>query len=218
MSHLHLPDGLLPWQVLVAGWALLLVMLHIAGRRTSGPAARRKLPEFAALAAAMLLAMAVPLGPLPIHLNLGALAGILLGPWFGAMAVFTANLFMALVGHGGITVLGLNTIITGSEPVVAYWCYRLLGTRLSRPVAAGIGTLTALSLSSYAAVGVLAAAGHAEHWLDRVPAQVFGLTAPLGMAAGALPLILLVACVEAALTAGLVAYLARLRPGLLADR
>ena len=42
MSHLHIPDGVLPLWLIVAGWVITLALLFISARRLSGPQARAR--------------------------------------------------------------------------------------------------------------------------------------------------------------------------------
>jgi cobalt/nickel transport system permease protein len=66
-----------------------------------------------------------PLGPTSVHFALNGFAGVLLGP-----AVFPALfvgllLQMALFGHGGVTTLGANTVMMGTGGWFAYHVFRL---------------------------------------------------------------------------------------------
>ena len=88
-----------------------------------------------------------PLGFLPVHLNLTVLAGIFLGPWLGLIAVFVVNFILALLGHGGITVLGLNTLVVGSEAFLGYYIFMALRQRVRITLAASTATVLALTFS-----------------------------------------------------------------------
>lgn len=129
MSHIHLPDGVLPFvwwftaDLLAIGWLLLVE------RRVRGRSLRRQLPLPGAMGALMLLTMSVPLGPLPFHLNLTVLTGMIAGPWLGFITVFVVNAMLSLLGHGGLTVIGLNSLIMGVEVVLGWWLFH----RLLRP-------------------------------------------------------------------------------------
>jgi len=78
----------------------------------------------------MLVAMNLEILPLAYHINLSVVSGILLGPALGFLAAFIANLMLALMGHGGITVMGLNTLLLGSEAVLGHTVFHLLQNRL----------------------------------------------------------------------------------------
>lgn len=119
MAHLHLPDGVLPFYLWAAGYVVVavgLLLLWLKFRRA------RNLPVFARagfFAALMVVAMSFHVAPLGYHLNLAALAGIVAGPAAALLACLFANVILALLGHGGVTVVGLNTLTLGVEAVVA---------------------------------------------------------------------------------------------------
>lgn len=156
MSHLHIGDGILPWWLLAAGLAGTLALVAAALFRLGRN--RRQLPRVAVMAAVGLAAMSIPLG-LPVHPNLAALAGIILGPLNGFLSAFVVNLFHALLGHGGVTVLGVNSLLVGSEALLAGALFRLLGgaKRLLPNVA--LAVTVALLVSTLLALGAVGAAG-----------------------------------------------------------
>ncbi|MCL6450131.1 MAG: energy-coupling factor ABC transporter permease [Acetobacteraceae bacterium] len=206
MSHLHLPDGVVPGPWLVAGYlgaAALLALAVLRLRRQDWVAA---LPRLGGVAGMMLLAMSIPLGFLPYHLNLTVLAGVVLGPWGGALAGFCVCLLLALVGHGGITVLGLNTLVLGGEAVVGWALYRLARLRLPPALAAGLATLVTLSLSMAAVVAFLAVA---------LSGTGFEIRRFLPLA---LPFLGVGAVVEAGVVGALTGFLGAVRPDLLEGR
>src|SRR5512137_2894040 len=123
MSHIHIPDGILPLWLVVAGWVVTLALLFISSRRLSGPEARRKMPLLGVMAAVMLVGMSTEFVPIAYHVNLAVLAGIIVGPAMGLMAAFIVDLILALFGHGGITVVGLNTLIIGAECALGYFIF-----------------------------------------------------------------------------------------------
>jgi cobalt/nickel transport system permease protein len=110
------------------------------------------------MAAVSLVAMNIPLG-LPLHLNLAALAGIILGPVLGFLAVFIVNLFNALVSHGGLTMLGINALLVGSEALVAGGLFLLLGGARRLLINSSISVLVALLVSTLLVVTVAGLAG-----------------------------------------------------------
>ncbi|MGI6575701.1 MAG: energy-coupling factor ABC transporter permease [bacterium] len=155
MTHLHIPDGVLSGLWLVAGYAISGVLLAYALHRNRGIAGNEMLPRIGVVAAVMLLAMSIPVGVLPIHLNLTVLGGILLGPWLAFIAVFLVNLFLALIGHGGITVLGWNTFLLGMEAMVGGGLFKFFAKRLNVVAAATGATILAVTLSLLLLVGLV---------------------------------------------------------------
>lgn len=162
MSHIHIPDGVLPWWLWVGAWALTIALLGIASIRAQGADSRRAVPLIGAVAALVLVSMSSEIVPLAYHINLTVIAGVLLGPWLGSIAAFIVVTILALLGHGGVTVIGLNTLMIASEMALG-WALVRAGTRLLggariRPVAA-IATVVTLAITTTLLVGVVALAG-----------------------------------------------------------
>lgn len=155
MSHLHIPDGVIPLFWLALSFILCLVLLGIAIYQTKREDVQKKVPRIGIISALMLLSMSVPLGFIPYHLNLTVLAGIILGPWLGFISIFIVNLILSLIGHGGITVVGLNSLIIGSEVFLGYYLFRSLRKLLQIPLAAGVATMITLLISSLLMIGVV---------------------------------------------------------------
>ncbi len=212
MSHLHLPDGLLPVWLWAGGLALALLLLARASHLARDHSPQR-IAYQGALGALMLAAMAVPLGPIEYHLTLAGAVGVLLGGAGAFQVAFVVSAILALMGHGGLTVVGLNALILGAAATVAGRAYRLLHR--------GVTPATALALSTVAGQLVAAVLWVAVLWLGmrlRVGALVPGAEPDLRhglFAALAAPLWLLGFVVEALVAFGLGRFLARVQPGLL---
>ncbi|MHB1135839.1 MAG: energy-coupling factor ABC transporter permease [Coriobacteriia bacterium] len=162
MSHIHIPDGVLPWWLWIAGWLAAAALLGIAARRATRTGSRRAVPLIGAVSALVLVSMSSEIVPIAYHVNLTVIAGVLLGPWLGVIAAFIVVLVLALLGHGGVTVMGLNTLVIGTE-IALGWALvrggtRLLGIKKIRPVA-GIATVLTLALTTTMLVGIVALAG-----------------------------------------------------------
>jgi cobalt/nickel transport system permease protein len=106
----------------------------------------------------MLIGMSLEVVPLAYHLNLSVLAGILLGPAMAFIASFLVNFMLGLVGHGGLTVVGLNTLILGLETFSGYWLFRFFQGLLKPALAAGISVLLTLFFSTSLVIGLVAVA------------------------------------------------------------
>lgn len=131
MSHLHIPDGLLPmtWVAVWSAFAIAFFMISMYMLRRNWGA--RIIARISIFAAVMILAMSVEWFGV-YHLNLAVLAGILLGPWAGFIAQALANVILALMGHGGITSLGLNIVIVGTEAMVGYLIFKAMSLLMMR--------------------------------------------------------------------------------------
>ena len=160
MSHIHIPDGVLPLWLVAAGWVMTLALLFLVARRLSGPAMGRKIPLLGVVAALMLVGMSTEFVPIAYHVNLSVLAGIIVGPAMGFLAAFIVILILALFGHGGITVVGLNTLIIGTECALGYFVFRglvrLLRRQKSVAIPAGASVIITLFVSTLLLIGVVA--------------------------------------------------------------
>lgn len=162
MSHIHIPDGVLPWWLWVTGWVLALGLLSVASRFAIRTESRRAVPLIGAVSALVLVSMGSEIVPLAYHINLTVIAGVLLGPWLGAISAFIVVLVLALLGHGGVTVIGLNTLVIATEMALGWALVRggarLLGHARIRPVAS-VATVLTLAITTSMLVGIVAIAG-----------------------------------------------------------
>jgi len=159
MSHIHLPDGVIPFVWWFGGYIAALLVAIFVLRQIDKDSVRRKIPIAAVMAAVMLITMSIPLGFLPFHLNLSALAGILMGPGLGFVIAFVVNIFMAMMGHGGVTVIGLNTLIIGAEAVLAFLIFSGLRNKLQQSFSSGISVALALVVSISLMLAVVGLSG-----------------------------------------------------------
>jgi len=158
MSHIHIPDGVLPLWLVALGWALTAVIVGLAVRRSSRTDLGRRVPLLGAISALMLVAMSSELIPIAYHVNLTVVAGILLGPALSVVAAAVVVTLLALLGHGGVTVIGLNVVVIASEMVVGGLLFRGLLRLMGRPRAswaAGVATVITLALTTTMLVGIV---------------------------------------------------------------
>jgi cobalt/nickel transport system permease protein len=124
----HISEGVLSPAVLAAGAGLTVVGTAIGLKRMDYEA----IPRVAILSAAFFVAtlIHVPVGPVGLHLVLNGLMGLLLG-WLAVPAILIALFLQALLFQfGGLTVLGVNTVIMALPAVFCYYLFRPL---LRRP-------------------------------------------------------------------------------------
>lgn len=119
---MHIPDGMLPGSVCIAGYALTAAGTAIALNRIKkldNP--RQEIPKVSVLTAAFFVAswIHIPIPPTSVHLLLNGLLGALMGH-FAFPAILIALFLQAVMfGHGGLTTLGVNQIIMGFPAVLA---------------------------------------------------------------------------------------------------
>jgi cobalt/nickel transport system permease protein len=123
------------------------------------------IPRVAILSAAFFVAslIRVPVGPVGLHLVLNGLMGLLLG-WVAVPAILIALFLQALLFQfGGLTVLGVNTVIMAAPAVFCFYAYRALLRRPGTPAAAGAFACgaTAILLSGLLVAAALITTGQA---------------------------------------------------------
>ncbi|MBI1799729.1 MAG: energy-coupling factor ABC transporter permease [Candidatus Eisenbacteria bacterium] len=209
MSHLHIPDGVLPAWLWGGGLAFALVALWVSTRATRNESSR-SVAWRGALGGLVLAAMAVelPLGPIEYHLSLVGPVGVLAGPAAAFQLVFVVSAILAFAGHGGFTVVGLNALVLGSGAVIARPTYSRLRMRFAPAAALALATGVSQGVSGLMWIAVVAVALRA-----RPGAAGLGRVALLGGLA--LPLWLAGVLIECAVAFGLARFIARVRPDLL---
>jgi cobalt/nickel transport system permease protein len=143
------------------------VAVGISLLRLRGSDLKKKIPLLGALSAVMLVAMSLEILPLAYHINLSIVAGILLGPALGFLAAFIVNLMLALMGHGGITVIGLNTILLGTEAMLGHTLFYLLHKRLPVFWRAAVAAVLTLFITTLVLIGIVAASHVDPELFDR---------------------------------------------------
>jgi cobalt/nickel transport system permease protein len=217
--HIHVPDGVLPLWLWMLGYSIIIIFLFIAVRKVRGEEKRGIYA--AAMAAIMLVAMSIPLG-VPYHINLTVLAGIILGPWWALIATFVTNLILATFGHGGITIVGLNTIVTWFESLVGFYMFKVLRKAFMQKnwglaTASGASTFTALMLSTILVIGIVAASGinpaeiihHENHGGEETQISI------AIFAALTIPIAVVGAVIEAVVTSLILVYVKKVKPTLI---
>ena len=115
---MHISEGVLSGPVLISGGALAAVGTAIGLKKLDYD----RIAQAAILSAALFVAslIHVPIGPSNAHLILNGLVGLLLG-WAAFPAILVALVLQAtLFQFGGITALGVNTIIMALPAVLCY--------------------------------------------------------------------------------------------------
>lgn len=150
---MHISDGVLPTWVLIIGWVLAIVLLIISifwtKKKTTDLS--EKIPKIAVVTAALFVAcmFRIPVPPTSLHLMLAGLAGIILGP-IAFVCVFISLLLQAvLLQFGGITVLGVNSLLMGIPALAAYLIYAALSkTKLPSAISSGATSFIAVVITA----------------------------------------------------------------------
>ena len=207
---MHIPDGILPAEVAVAGyvvtgvatWASLQVI-----NRAEDP--EEGIPRAALLSSAFLVAswIHIPVPPTSVHLVLNGLLGVLLG-YYAFPAIVVGLFFQAvLFQHGGLTTLGVNAAMMGLPALLAYHLFQLryiIGSRWTG-IFAFLGGAVGLGLAAFIAFTLLINFIPADIDADTEREAILSLTLAHG------PLML----IEGAFAALVATYLERVKPALL---
>lgn len=170
MSHIHIPDGVLPPWLWISGYVVMALLVTLLWKCKRQEADTRRFALIGIFAALMILVMSIEI--LPYHANLSVVASIVLGPPLAIMAGLIVNFFLSFLGHGGITVVGLNTLVIAVEMIVGYGMFhQLRRVRLPLALSSFLAVVVGLALSSATSLGIVAAG---------VPAINQSLQAPAG--------------------------------------
>ncbi len=196
---MHISEGVLSGPVLVSGAALA----------AAGTAVGLKNLDYDHVARAGILSAAffvaslihVPIGPSSVHLILNGVVGLLLG-WAAFPVILVALLLQAvLFQFGGITTLGVNTIIMALPAVVCYYLFRSLIHRRR-----AVGLTAAFACGSLAVLGSALLAAAALVFTEQNFLQIAGL-----IIAAHLPVMI----IEGIVTAFCVRFLEKVQPDML---
>ena len=125
---MHIPDGILPAAVSVAGYATTGAATWYSLRKINqreNP--QESIPQASLLTAAFFVAswIHIPVPPTSVHLVLNGLLGAVLG-YYAFPAILIGLFFQAVMfQHGGLTTLGVNATMMGVPALLAYLIFRL---------------------------------------------------------------------------------------------
>ena len=115
---MHISEGVLSWPVLASGAALAAAGTAVGLKKLDYD----RIAQAGILSASFFVAslVHVPIGPSSVHLILKGVVGLLLG-WAAVPAIVVALFLQAvLFQYGGITTLGVNTVIMAGPAVICY--------------------------------------------------------------------------------------------------
>ena len=204
---LHIPDGFLSVVVALLCWAITIVLLGIAVRRTQAELGERQVPLMGVMAAFIFAAQMINFpvaGGTSGHLLGGALAAITLGPWAGMLVMAAVIGVQALLFQdGGLLAMGANILNMGLlTALIGYGLYRG-AARQNRTMLLGVAGVAAwLSVMAGALTTAL------QLWLSGTAPLTIVVPAMLGVHA-------LIGVGEALITVAALTFIMRARPDLL---
>ena len=199
---MHISEGVLSAPVLVSGMALAAAGTAIGLKKLDYD----RIAKAGMLSAAFFVAslIHVPVGPSNVHLILNGIVGLLLG-WAAFPAILVALILQAvLFQFGGITTLGVNTVIMALPAVLCYMAFSPL-LQKRKPVAMMAAFACGFFSVFLGAVMVGLGLIFTEENLFKVSAIVVGAYLP-------------VMIIEGIVTALCVAFLKKVQPELLPQR
>lgn len=124
---MHIPDGFLPPNVCLAGYALTGGVTWYSLREIDRDRSlQANIPKASLLTAAFFVAslIHIPIPPTSVHLIFNGLMGVILG-FYAFPAILIGLFFQAVMfQHGGMSTLGVNAIILGLPAIVAHLIFR----------------------------------------------------------------------------------------------
>lgn len=212
---MHIPDGILPVQVTAAGYAATTAITWYSLRKISqreNP--RQDIPKASLMTAAFFVVSVIhiPIPPTSIHLILNGLMGIMLG-YYAFPAILIGLFFQAVMfGHGGLTTLGVNTIIMGLPAITAAYIFRLrrIGNKESTKKNGFLGFLSGtiaigLSLAIFVAILFTGLPNDLDVEIEQA--------AIVSLSIAHIPLMF----IEGIITAFIITFLQRVRPTILSS-
>ena len=115
---MHISEGILTAPVWMAGYAGTAVLAGVTMRKMD----MEEVPKISVITSVFFIAslIKVPIGPASVHLILNGLVGVVLG-WRAFAAIMLGIVLQAIIfGHGGITVIGVNSVMLGGGGLIAY--------------------------------------------------------------------------------------------------
>jgi cobalt/nickel transport system permease protein len=196
---MHISEGILSGPVLASGAAMAAVGVGIGLKRLDYDQVARAGILSACFFVASLIH--VPVGPSSIHLILNGILGLLLG-WAAFPAILVALLLQALLFQfGGITTLGVNTVLMA---LPALLCYVLFGRFMHKSPIWALTASFAVGSLSVLLSGVMV--GLALMFTEKGFFEVAGL-----VLAAHIPVMI----IEGIVTASCVGFLKKVQPNLL---
>lgn len=218
---MHIPDGILPAEVCIGGYAIAVPVAWYSLRKINqkrDPTA--EIPKASLLTAAFFVASSIhiPIPPASVHLVLNGLLGAVLG-YYAFPAILIGLFFQAIIiGHGGLTTLGVDAVMMGVPALLAYQVFRLRhrlsalldgrikrGQQWANGICAFLAGAIGLGLAALIFFGVVITTIPSGFNAETEQSAIYGLTL------AHIPL----ALIEGAFTAMLVMFLQRVKPELL---
>ena len=196
---MHISEGVLSGPVLISGMAMAAAGTAIGLKKLDFD----RIGQAGILSASFFVAslVHVPLGPSNVHLIMNGMVGLLLG-WSAFPAILVALLLQAILfQYGGITTLGVNTVIMAVPSIMGHYLFRTvvrIKPQAILPAAFIAGLMGVFLAGCLAALALISAS---ENFIE----------AAILLATAHLPIMI----IEGIITAFCVAFLRKVQPGMI---
>jgi len=114
---MHIADGIVSGSVIAAGFGVTALLAAVTMRNVE----LEEIPKISVVTAVFFVAnfIHIPLVVASIHLILNGLAGVILGKR-AFMAIMLGVVLQAFFGFGGVSVIGVNSVMLGGGAMLAY--------------------------------------------------------------------------------------------------
>lgn len=124
---MHIPDGMVPPQVVIVGYAVSGgVMAWSLKQIERSDRTQEQIPKASLLTAAFFVSSSlhIPIPPASVHLVLNGLLGAMLG-YYAFPAIVIGLFFQSVMfQHGGLSTLGVNALLMGIPALLAGYIFR----------------------------------------------------------------------------------------------
>jgi len=120
---MHVSDGILSGPVITAGFIGTVAIAALTLRKMD----LEEIPKISVATSAFFVAslIHIPVGPSSVHLLLNGLVGVILG-WRAFPAIMLGIILQAILfGHGGVTVIGVNTLMLGGGALAGFMVWQM---------------------------------------------------------------------------------------------
>lgn len=124
---MHISESILPAKLLITGYGITgLATWYSLHQIQKQPDPTAGIPKASLLTAAFFVASGIhiPIPPTSVHLVLNGLLGTLLGNYAFPAILIGLLLQAVMLGHGGLTTLGINGVIMGIPALVAGFIFQ----------------------------------------------------------------------------------------------
>lgn len=201
---MHIPDSMIPLNQALIYWIITIIILAISLYKFSNSKDKEKrivITSIMTVATVLISSLPIP-SPIgiPIHFFVIPIIAILLGPNTGIIVGFLALLIQAILGLGGITTLGANTIVIGVCISFGTYLFYNIFNYLNNSLAIVLSTIIGIMIGTVGQIIILLISQN---------------TTPETLLSSLLPFYLIISLIEAFINLVTIKTIRNIRPELL---